>query len=135
VIAMICLDDKNGYLFTKRRQSQDSVLRSWMIEKAKDSALWMNAYSQKQFEKQMSPVIKTDEEFGSKAGKGEYCFFENVSPSDFSDRIEKLILIKWNRVYPSDKKFTMDLSGFRLEKTEEFKGSSHDKITIEEYSI
>ena len=78
MIAIICLDDKNGYLFNKRRQSQDRVLRAKLIEMTGDSKLWMNAYSQKQFENEMSPVIEVDEEFASKASEGDYCFFEHI---------------------------------------------------------
>ena len=133
MIAIICLDDKNGYLFNKRRQSQDRVLRAKLLEMTGDSKLWMNAYSQKQFENEMSPVIEVDEEFASKASEGEYCFFENVSPEDYLDRAEKIIVVKWNRVYPSDRKFDISSTSFRLERSEEFQGSSHEKITIEEY--
>lgn len=133
MIAIICLDDKNGYLFNKRRQSQDRILRAKLIEMAGDSKLWMNAYSQKQFENEMSPVIEVDEEFAYKAGEGEYCFFENVSLEDYLDRTEKILVVKWNRVYPSDRKFDISSTSFRLERSEEFQGSSHEKITIEEY--
>ena len=133
MIAIICLDDKNGYLFNKRRQSQDRVLRAKLIEMASGSKLWMNAYSQKQFENEMCPVIEVDEEFALKAGEGEYCFFENVSPEDFLDRTEKIYVVKWNRVYPSDRKFDTKSTSFAFEGSEEFQGSSHEKIAIGRY--
>lgn len=49
MIVMVCVDDKNGMMFNKRRQSQDRVLRQHMLELAGDKKLWMNAYSRKQF--------------------------------------------------------------------------------------
>ena len=49
------------------------------------------------------------------------------------DRIEKVILFKWNRNYPADTFFSLDLSGYTLEKTEDFAGNSHEKITKEIY--
>ena len=51
MIVMVCVDDKNGMMFNKRRQSQDRVLRQHMLELAGDKKLWMNAYSRKQFPK------------------------------------------------------------------------------------
>jgi hypothetical protein len=133
MIAIICLDDKNGYLFNKRRQSKDSVLRERILSLACESKLWMNAYTQKQFEEQTGSFIEVSEDFADSAQNGEYCFFENVSPTDYENKIEKVIIFKWNKVYPSDVKFNMDLSDFKLVSQEDFKGSSHDKITMEVY--
>ena len=63
MIVMVCVDDKNGMMFNKRRQSQDRVLRQHMLELAGDKKLWMNAYSRKQFPKKMRAALqwrKTD---------------------------------------------------------------------------
>ena len=46
---------------------------------------------------------------------------------------ESVVLYKWNRVYPADQYFAMDLSGWKLVETVEFPGSSHEKITEERY--
>ena len=45
----------------------------------------------------------------------------------------QVVLYKWNRVYPADQYFAMDLSGWKLVETVEFPGSSHEKITEERY--
>ena len=83
--------------------------------------------------KQYSP----DEDFLKKASSGEYCFVETNSCGldMFPDtaNIESVVLYKWNRVYPADQYFTMDLSGWKLVETAEFAGSSHEKITEERY--
>ena len=133
MIAVICLDDKNGYLFNNRRQSQDRIIRAKLVEMASGTKLWMNAYTQRQFENEMSLVISVDEEFAEKAGIGEYCFFENVSPADYLDRAEEIIVVKWNRVYPSDRKFDIKSTSYTMEDSEDIQGSSHEKITIERY--
>ena len=44
---------------------------------------------------------------------------------------EKLIVYRWNRIYPSDVK--AELSGWQKVSEDDFIGSSHDKITEEIY--
>ena len=44
---IVCLDDKNGMMFNKRRQSQDKVLRADIKELVKNQDLFMNEYSYK----------------------------------------------------------------------------------------
>ena len=44
---IICLDDNNGMMFNKRRQSQDRILRADLKEFIKDKDLYMNNYSYK----------------------------------------------------------------------------------------
>lgn len=41
---IICLDDNNGMMFNKRRQSQDRILRADLKEFIKDKDLYMNNY-------------------------------------------------------------------------------------------
>ena len=41
MIIMVCVDDNNGMMFNKRRQSQDRVLRQRMLELAGEKKLWM----------------------------------------------------------------------------------------------
>ena len=120
---IICLDDKNGMMFNKRRQSKDSAVRADIAAEVGADTLWMNPYSAKQFDDTPELNIQVDEEF---LKKGDWCFAESaaggVSP-------EQIIVYKWNRVYPADVHFDLDLSGYKLERTAEFAGSSHEKIT------
>ena len=136
MIIIAAVDDENGMMFNRRRLSQDNALRSRILELAKDGRLRMNGYSFKQFEKMAGAEnICVGEDFLEKAQKGEYCFIEDVSAAQYSDKTEKVVLFKWNRKYPKDFYFDIDLNGaeWRLEKTEEFPGSSHEKITMEIY--
>lgn len=60
---------------------------------------------------------------------------ENLSVEKYRDKIKKIILFKWNRVYPADTYFdiTFQKNEWRLVSATEFEGSSHKKITIEEW--
>ena len=50
------------------------------------------------------------------------------------DRLDRLIVYRWNRHYPSDVRFPLELADFTLQSSTEFRGSSHDLITREEYT-
>lgn len=128
---IICLDDKNGILFNKRRQSRDKVICDRVLELAKNSVLWMNKYSSKLF---LSDKINVDSDFLSKAGSGDYCFVESDEFLACHRRIEKVIVYRWNKVYPSDEKISEDfLRGRKMVQSADFVGSSHEKITEEIY--
>jgi len=131
MILIVCVDDAGGLGFNRRRQSQDRALRARMLEKW--GRLWMNAYSAGQFAKE-DPVT-ADEGFLEMAGPGDACFAEGPAAAEALDRAEKLVLYRWNRKYPADCHFPLDLEarGWRLEETEDFAGSSHEKITEEVY--
>lgn len=131
MIAIVCVDDSLGMMFNHRRQSSDSILRKKIIEISYGSVLWMNVYSFEQFSDCDNTKIITDEKFAEKAGAGEFCFAENTDLSEYSYKIEKLIIYKWNRKYPSDMKFNFPLDDFKCIKSCDFKGSSHEKITEE----
>ncbi len=133
MIVMLCVDDKNGMLFNRRRQSKDRVLQQHVLALAGSRRLFMSPYSRKQFTDTGSAEIIVDEAYLEKAEAGDYCFVEDGDVVSHADRIEKIILFRWNRNYPADTFFTLDLSGYILEKTEDFAGNSHEKITKEIY--
>lgn len=132
MIAAVCLDDNNGMLFNRRRQSQDRLLRADIIREAGDGPLWMDAYSAKQF-KEAPACLRVAEDFLAQAGPGELCFVEDQDLTAWAGKLEGLILYRWNRTYPADVRFSLPLGGWRLARTEEFPGSSHEKITKEVY--
>lgn len=134
MILILCLDDNNGMMFNKRRQSRDQLLRAHILELTADSTLWMNEYSAKLFDKDTSN-IKVDSAFLELAQEGEYCFVENVDVTAFEEKAERIILYKWNRDYPDDFRFTLPLEelGWTLTETTDFAGFSHETITEEIY--
>ena len=132
MILITCVDDKMGMLFNKRRQSMDSLLRERVLKMCAGKKLWMNEYSRKQFDA-AAEGISVDDDFMAKAGEDDYCFVENISPKAFEGQLKQIVLYKWNRVYPADLYFDIDLTDWRLAQSSDFAGSSHDKITEEIY--
>ena len=130
---IVCLDDQNGMLFNGRRLSKDSCLRKRILEVTQSEILWMNGYSAKQFA-DVEQVWKVDEDFLREAQPGEYCFVENVDISACTERVEELIVYRWNRLYPSDTVFPFGkFSHWSKVSSFEFLGSSHEKLTEEVY--
>ena len=121
-------------MFNNRRQSQDRLLREQMIHETKDARLWMNHYSLKQFADIMTDNIMVDDDFLNKAEYNEYSFVENLRAYPYENKINKIILYKWNRRYPADFWFDITLKEkWKLVYAEDFKGYSHEKITKEIY--
>lgn len=119
-------------MFNHRRQSQDSVLRERILQMSEDSALWINGYTKKQFGDIPSYVRISDTPL-DEASNGEFCFIEDRGVDSYGENIEEFIIFRWNRKYPGDMKldfFPQD-HGMELVKSEDFKGSSHEKITME----
>lgn len=135
MIVLICLDDSGGMMFNHRRQSQDRVLREDLLTTTGEKKLWMNSYSARQFAPEQQDRLMVSEHFLTEAGAGEFCFVEQGPLGPVEERIEELIIYKWNRRYPSDQKLDLPLSehGWTLRESRDFSGSSHEKITREVY--
>ena len=131
MIGIVCIDDCGGMMFNNRRQSMDSKLREDVYRTVGNGKLWMSNYSKGQFGDEFENIV-VDDDFCNKAQVGDFCFIEN--PKDLKVRnIEQLIVYKWNRVYPADAKFDFDMSGMKLIGTSEFSGTSHERISKEEW--
>ena len=128
---IFCVDDIGGMMFFGRRQSQDRILRAYLLDMVGDGRMWMSAYSAKQFEP--SEKILVDGDYMTKAADTDYCFVEDGA-YDVS-RADEVVLCHWNRRYQADKFFKVNLEaeGFKKVDTQKIKGSSHEKITIETY--
>lgn len=132
---IVFVDDNGGMQFNHRRQSKDKRALDWILTLTTGGKLWMAPYSQSLFEVLPSQA-NISEDFLSLAGPGEFCLVEDRALRCYEDKIEKIIFFHWNRVYPADRKFDVDLSSghWHHEAQEEFVGSSHEKITMEVYS-
>lgn len=130
--AIICLDDKNGMMFNRRRQSRDSVLISRVKELANGKRILMNSYSEPLF-KESGACISVLDGFLGKAENDDFCFIENEEIP--LEKCDLICIFRWNRVYPADRFFDCDLQnhGFVLRSNEDFVGSSHERITLEIY--
>ena len=127
---IVCVDDNWGMLFHNRRQSRDQMLLEDIFRSAKN--IMINSFSEKLFIDYIDSV-RIDDEFLINAHKGEICFVENQLLTPYLDEIEELIIYKWNRKYPADFCFDLDLNGWNMVKQVEFSGKSHEKITKEVY--
>lgn len=134
MIVIVCVDNNLGMLFNNRRLSQDKTVTDKVLDLSKQSKLWMNHYSYALFDKVASKNLNVDEDFLSKAARGDFCFIEDKKIKTHEKLIEKIILIKWNRDYPADFKLDIDLSSWNLIDMTEFIGNSHKTITMEVYT-
>ena len=130
ITIIVCLDDKNGMMFNGRRQSSDRVLREHIITVTKEDRLWMNEYSAEMFE---NADINIHPKFLMKANKGDFCFVENCFLEKYIQKIEKIIVYRWNKRYPADMYFDISLEDWKLSSSSDFIGNSHEKITEETY--
>lgn len=132
---IVCLDDKNGMMFNKRRQSQDRILRSDVKKLTKDSILCMNNYSYKLYKDIDLGNIKVSDNFLNQCESNDFCLVENETLLNHINEIHSIIIYRWNRLYPSDFYFDIDINNslWKLVEVSEFQGSSHDKITKEIY--
>lgn len=133
MIVILCLDDKNGMMFNNRRQSRDKSIIQDILKLINGKQLFVNSYSKSLFQDFDIDII-SDNNFLNNVGKGDYCFVEDNNLQEFSDKIEKIIVYRWNRVYPSDLKLEIPIQNWNLADSFEFSGNSHDKITREVYT-
>jgi hypothetical protein len=130
VIASV--SDGNGLLFGGRRLSRDSAVISDIERITFGDALFLSDYSYALFEESEISTICVSNPIES-AGDGDFVFFEGSGISAYKDKIESIILYRWNRKYPFDVRFDIDpeKEGFTLTESIEFQGNSHEKITRE----
>ena len=131
MIIAVCVDDKMGMTFNKRRQSRDKCVIDDLMTIAE--TVHINGFSEELFE-DYKDRISVDEDFLDNAESEDVCFVENIDLEPYADKINKVILYLWNRHYPSSLKFKVDLSDYEFIEETEFQGNSHEKITREVYS-
>ncbi|MBO5939155.1 MAG: ribonuclease Z [Clostridia bacterium] len=129
---IVCLDERRGMTFNRRRQSRDRLLIENLLGMVGEDRLWIAPYSAPLFDGK-EKEISVSEDFLREAGEGEWCFVENQLCAPFLSKVEEITVYWWNRHYPSDVCFDIDLpkEGFSSQMREEFVGSSHEMITKE----
>ena len=124
---IVCVDYNMGVEFNNRRQSRDRILHEKIISKI-SGKLKVETYSESFFPSDRISIV---DDVLKETGSGEWCFSEKRSLKGSEDKIEKLMICRWNRDYPSDVHLDINLNEWQLLSTEEFAGSSHEKITME----
>ena len=94
----------------------------------------MNNYYYKLFKDIDTGNIKVSEDFLNLSNDG-FFLVEDKLLKLYEDKINILIIYKWNRIYPADLHFDINVNddSWKLIDFEEFNGSSHEKITREIY--
>jgi len=133
ITVAVCLDDELGRTFGGRRQSRDRVLLADLLAECGEHALYAERYSETLFPGSAHVTVCDDPM--AVCPDGGVCFLETLPIKPRVAQIDRLILYRWNRLYPAD--FYMDIdpigAGFVLESVLEFEGSSHARITKEVY--
>ena len=129
----VCIDDRGGMLFNRRRQSRDREQIADMLRLVGGRRLLCDPYSAALLTEQgAAPLACAD--FLERAAANDCCFVENKALLPYLAGIQTLYVYKWNRTYPRDTLLDLPLPGkLRLVETVEFPGYSHEKITRERY--
>lgn len=139
---IVCIDKNNGMLFNNRRTSRDREVIKDIVNNCSDANIWVKEYSKELFEDYLDDNnlgslednnIVVDEQYLLKIEDKDYCFIEDREIINYTDKVEKVIIYRWNRDYPADVYYEFDNNQFSLEETSEIKGYSHDIITKEIY--
>lgn len=131
---IVCLDDRCGMAFHHRRQSRDRLVVEDLLQQTRGRRLLIEPYSAPLFaETGKAPVV--DGDFLSSARDDDYCFVEKHRLEPVLSKIKRIVIYRWNRIYPADFYFDVDLSkGWNRISAKDFAGYSHEKITKEIYS-
>ena len=127
---IVCLDERRGMMFNKRRQSRDSLVTADIVSSLEGEKLFISPYSEKLFEG-FDLKLKVKDNPIKSAKMDSICFIEDVSPNEYAKEIDSVVIYHWNRHYPCDFYFDFNMEGFKLVSSTEFAGSSHEKITKE----
>lgn len=127
---VICLDDRNGIQFNRRRLSSDAAVCCRVVSQC-TGRLMMNSSSAKLFS---GFDVCIDDDFLSKALPDDTCFVEDIAFLTYMQQVDKITVYRWNRHYPSDIKLPEALlAEWKLTEKSDFPGNSHEIITEERY--
>ena len=97
---IVCLDDNNGMMFNKRRQSRDRVLVENILEFCKGEKVYTSEYSVKLFPENTVEIFENIEQIGIS-----FCFAE-----DFTVNEKKKTFI-FDKIDFSSKEITLNYKG------------------------
>ena len=128
-----CIDNENGILFNSRRQSRDAKVFEDIKNTIDAKIIYCSEYSAKLLQEHSfsTAIVKTLKA----VPKNGYYFLEDNLPPEFLSQINKIIIYKWNKIYPKDTYSGIDISKMKPVSTTEFEGKSHKIITKEIYEL
>lgn len=135
MIIIVCIDERQGMMFNHRRQSRDSVVCKDILQECRGKKLYLTPYSSHLFEETGEEEVIISENIMQEAEKDSFCFIEDTDISGKKEQIQKVVLYQWNRHYPADTYFPLELDAdnWKMLERKELEGSSHRQITKEVY--
>ena len=132
---IVNLDERNGMSFNNRRQSRDRAVTRRIASLCNGCDLWIHPVSVPLFS-DFDVSIRVSEDYLHCAQDEDWCFAEIGDMRPDLSVCEQVVIFRWNRTYPYDCKFPMELlqNEFTLSEMVEFEGYSHAIITMEVYS-
>ena len=129
-----CVSDGGGMLFAGRRVSSDAVLISDVERLVGESVLFVSDYSAPLFEGGALSTVCASDPLAC-ADNEDFVFLEAAGLEAYKEKVDTLVIYRWNRKYPFDVKLDFDPSsaGMRLCEVVEFSGKAHPKITRERW--
>lgn len=120
-------------LFNHRRQSRDAAILE-DIRSRLEGELLIDPISAVLVEPAQIPYSYAPQEITEQMA-GSHFFAEYRTPGNWVALASTVVLYRWNRHYPADRYFDIDLSamGFSIYEIMDFPGRSHETITREVY--
>ena len=131
MVLIVCLDDNNGMMFNNRRQSTDRIVTERIFAYTPEENLIVSDYSIKKY-----PNCKRFSNLKTSFCENDVCFAETADLAQIClEYADKLIVYRWNRVYPADAYFPVKKLNeeWSLHSCSEFSGHSHDVVREEVY--
>ncbi len=125
---IVCIEDRGGMMFNKRRGSRDRLVSLDMLVEAGAGRLYIEPYSEKLFRGNEESVHVVDNVLEETPEDG-CCLVEDRDLAGSEDKIDTLIIYRWNRVYPYDRQLDIDMGRYERIGQVEFAGYSHDCVT------
>lgn len=120
---IVCIDPRMGYFFNNRRQTKDKIIRKHLLETY--GPLYISEYS--------SDMFKEDGDYKivSSLDNDGWNLIEDM---EIPDRVDEILLVRWNKRYPADRYLTIDLSQYQMIDRYMMNGNSHEDVVVEHYA-
>ena len=125
---VLCADDRGGLSYNHRRQSRDREVSARVLADAAGRPLWCAPSSLALFGPGAEGHLTAAEDFLNRAGPGELCFVEGRPLLPWLERMEGLVLYRWNRRYPAD--VYLDISLQRFDTVFPAAGSANSAVEL-----
>ena len=112
-------------------ESRDAAVIKDVESLVGDGIVFISNFSEKLFEDSSESVISVSDPLES--AKDDFAFVEDMALLPYAEKIDELVIYRWNRRYPFDFKLDIDpeKEGMTLAQTVDIVGNSHAKITRE----